>query len=260
MAHFLGGIDHVILRSADPIAAAAAWRQLGFAVTEGHDAAGDAQNLVLLPGAHLTLAGGASGDAVGLICTGMEAARVSLGEAGFAPGPVARSVETAGLGERTAELPARFSWLPQDSLPGVAYLLCERESDPRGPDLVLHPNGVETIFSLTLVIDRPESQMTDFNRLFGPAASTPTDDMVTVHTGRGLIYLVSPDRFDDLHPSLDLAVDGMPSLRVVTFGVADLARTERAIAGQGVHVLRRGDHLGVHLPALAGLGVEFVEV
>ena len=72
------------------------------------------------------------------------------------------------------------------------------------------------------------------NKVFGPAASTPTDEIVTVHSGHGLIYLVTPDSFGDLHPDLDLVLPSPPAMVLLSIGVNDIARTVAVLAANGV--------------------------
>ncbi len=260
MAHQLTGIDHVVLRVPDPEAARETYRRMGFTPTAVSDAAEseDVSDVLMFPRSHIALAPGDIGAGeIGLSSLDIVASMRSLGAAGFRIPPASRYGRSVEGGGGHAGYFGLKAPLPDDSLPGISAVLCQKDAAPA--EWPRHPNGATGIVSLTVVVDDPEALIPRYNRLFGPAASTPTDDIVTVHTGRGLIYLVHAERFDDLHPSLDLALPGRPSILVLTVAVEDLGRTAALLAAAGVHAALRGDHLGVRLADELNFGVEFVE-
>lgn len=282
MAHQITGIDHVLVAVADPAAARRAFSRLGFFVSPPlRDAASGTLCLSLAfggdhvdmlapdgtgPGSqHLRQAlDGCPGKLLGIglgsrdihaSCESLHRAQVDLPPSGqwirrlsHADGTEAGSVSVVALSEGLT--------------PGLSVELCHA-SEPevvRRPEWREHPNTARGIISLSVVLDNPEAAIPGYNRLFGPAACTPTDALVTVHTGHGLIFLVTDDGFDDLHPSLDIRLPPPPAMAVLTIGVADLTKAAEVLAANGVAAERRGGHLGVPAGDALGIGLEFVEV
>ncbi len=264
MAHQITGVDHLSFAVSDSAVARQAFARLGFFVSPPlvDDASGTLTQCVAFAADHLELSGPAGPGpgsrhllrmpGLGLGSRDIQASYESLRRAGIDLRPPA---------PRTPSLvhPDSVLALPEDLLPGLPAVLCRSSDGLRRPEWREHPNTARGIVSLSLLLDDPEAAIGDYNRLFGPAASTPTDTMVTVHTGHGLIFLVTPDGFDDLHPSLDLRLPPPPAMVVLTVGVADLARAAAVLAANGVSAERRGGHLGVPAADAPGIGLEFVE-
>lgn len=281
MANQITGIDHVLFAARDLDAAAQTFARLGFAVCPrgGHAEWGTSNRCLMFPQDYvelLTAVGEGPGaervsshmlkrgeGPMGVALGSRDTARSyeSLRSAGLAvapPLPLSRRLETP-----EGEVTPRFvvADLPADALPGLPSFLCQHLTPEllRRSGWLDHPNGADGIISLTVLVDNPESLMGDYNRVFGPAASTPTDEMVTVHSGRSLLYLVSPDGFDHLHPELDFALPTAPALVVLSVGVPDLGRTEALLNANGVRARRKGGHLGVSPVDALGIGLEFVQ-
>ncbi|WP_158240648.1 VOC family protein [Telmatospirillum siberiense] len=265
MAHQITGIDHARIAVADAGAARQAFVRLGFSVAPATrddaagfirfgtdyvelaapgDAGGDSERLRrALAGAAGRLAG------LGLVSRDLAASRQSLVRAGVEPLPP--------VGEGLISSIA----LPDGLPPGLSTELRSvgGEADGGFSEWREHPNTALGIVSLTVLLDNPEAAISDYSRLFGPAACTPTDEMVTVHTGRGLIFLVSPNGFDDLHPGLDLRLPAAPAMVALTIRVADLSRAADVLSANGVPVARRGGHLGIPSRDALGIGLELAE-
>ena len=282
MAHRITGLDHVLVAVRDLDAASHAFAHLGFTPSPRgvHSEWGTANRCLMFgkgyieliapvgdgPGArrvaaHLDSRGeGLMGVALG--SSDAEHSYQSLLRAGVragAPSPLSRRLEAPD-----GVLTPHFAVveLAAETLPGLPAFLCQHLTPEllRRPAWLDHANGANRIQSITAVVDQPEALMPDYNRVFGPAASTPTDEMVTVHCGGGLIYLVSGDGFDLLHPELDLVLPELPALVAMSVGVADLERSATWLRGNGVDVTRKGGHLGIDPGAVFGIGLEFVQV
>lgn len=280
MAHRISGIDHVLVAVADLPAAARAFTRLGFVPSPqgAHAEWGTANHCVMFgrdyveliaatgvgPGAsrvsdHLTRRGqGLMGVALGT--DDAQASCKALRRAGVdveTPTPLSRSLQAP-----EGDLMPRFSVarIADGTLPGLPAFLCQHLTPDllRRPEWLAHPNGATGLISATVIVDDPEKLMADYNRVFGPAASTPTDELITVHSGNGLIFLVTADGFADLHPDLDFPLPPAPALAVLSVGVADIDRTAAALKANGVAVERKGDHLGVDPEDALGFGLEFV--
>ncbi len=281
MAHRITGIDHVLLAVRDLDAATHTFARLGFTASPRgvHEEWGTANRCLMLakgyveliapigdgPGArrvaaHLDSWGeGLMGVALG--SSDAQQSYQSLLRAGVkagAPSPLSRRIEVAD-----GELRPSFAVvdLAAETTPGLPVFLCQHLTPEllRRPAWLDHANGASSLMSVTVVIDHPEAAMPEYNRLFGPAASTPTDEMVTVHSGRGLIYLVTADGFDLLHPELDLVLSDPPALVAMSIGVADLDRTAGWLDSNGIEVSRKGGHLGIDAAEVFGIGLEFVQ-
>jgi hypothetical protein len=152
--------------------------------------------------------------------------------------------------------------LPEGQPPGLPAFLCQHPKFEivRRREWQNHPNTAQGIVSLTVLLDNPEAAIPGYNRIFGPAASTPTDDTVTVHTGHGLIFLVNANGFDDLHPCLDVRLLSPPLMAVLTIGVADIAKTAAILAANGIVSKLWGGHLGIPAQDILGIGLEFVQL
>jgi hypothetical protein len=278
MAHRITGIDHLLLAVRDLEAGAGAFGRLGFTTTPkgSHAEWGTANRCLMFGQGYIELiAAAGEGPGARRVDAFLDRAGEGLMSAAFgtSDAPTSyRSLREAGvqasepatLSRRLADDGvARFSVvdLAGGTTPGFDAFLCQHLTPEllRRPDWVDHPNGATSLVSLTAVLDHPETFMAEFNRVFGPAASTPTDDMVTVHTGRGLIYLVNPEGFEQLHPSLHMTIPQPPALVAATVGVADLDRTAAWLRQNGVRVTRKGNTLGIDAVHTSGMGLEFVE-
>ncbi len=282
MAHHITGIDHVRIAVADPAAADRAFRRLGFFVSPPwqDEGPGSLSHCLAFGADHVELAAsggagaarqrlhrfldGAAGKlmAVGLGSRDLWMSAESLRRAAVAVGAPSRRVRRL-IDPDGAELSsAAVIELPDDLTPGLSAELGDFPTLAivRRPEWRAHPNTALGIVSLSVVLDNPEAAISSYNRLFGPAACTPTDAVVTVHTGHGLIFLVTADGFDDLHPSLAVRLPQPPAMAVLTIGVADLAKAAAVLAANGVAAARRGGHLGIPQDEALGIGLEFVEM
>jgi len=281
MAHQITGIDHVLLAVRDLDEACRTFSRLGFTASPrgGHKEWGTANHCLMFPRDYIEL--------IGVAGTGPGAARVaahldgrgdsllgvalgsrnasssyhSLRRAGVpvtAPAALSRSLMAPD-----GEVTPRFAVvdMAKDTLPGLPSFLCQHLTPEllRRPEWLDHANGATGIISLTVLVDHPEALMADYNRIFGPAASTPTDEMVTVHSGGSLVFLVTAGGFDDLHPALDLKLPEPPAVVALTIGVNDMSLTAARLRANGIKADSKGGHLAVSPADALGIGLEFVE-
>jgi hypothetical protein len=281
MAHQISGIDHVLIAVADPHLVQKTFRRLGFFVsppfrnsqsgTQSYSLSFAADHVEILASdgdapagrSPLQMLDGEAGRLMGLglgsrdIQVSYESLhRVGIDVQGVFP--VTRHLVGQNGDGTCLNSVVR---LPEGGLPGVSATVCY-SSEPdcvRRPEWRGHPNTAQGIVSTSLILDNPEAAIPSFNKLFGPAACTPTDTLVTVHTGHGLIFLATAEGFDDLHPSLDVRLPPPPAMAVLTIGVADIDKAAAVLAANGVVTERRGGHLGVPAEDVFGIGLEFVE-
>jgi len=249
------GLDNVVIAVRNLGLAAEAFRRLGFAVTpKGHHPEWGTANHCLMFGRDyvelLAAEGpGAEAERVRAFARRREgamelsfatddgaAAALGLCRAGIAvgaPRSLSRRMDNA---EGTTLMFSELA-LPADATPGVAarlihHITRERE---RFPEWTAHPNGAVGIASITAVVDEPEETAAAWDKIFGPHAATPTDNTVTVHTGRGLVFLARPDDITQLHPEAELDTPPRPpAIVVLSIEVADTTRAASLLQANGV--------------------------
>ena len=98
-----------------------------------------------------------------------------------------------------------------------------------------HANTAQGIISVTALGADPVGLMGEWDRLIGPARSTATDETVTVHTGRGLVFLCRPEDLDQLHPEAEDEPSPLPpALVALTITVADPETAAAVLRGNGI--------------------------
>ncbi|OIQ92389.1 glyoxalase-like domain protein [mine drainage metagenome] len=244
MPHPAPHLDGLILAVADADAAAALFTRLGFAVT-----ARQGYGEILFAAGRLLLVPAADGRtrlaAVDLAAADPALVAASLAAAGVGPGPARPGPDGA----------PRFE-LPAAAAPGLNARLAARRAAAMVP---AHDNGVSGLASLTLLLERPEEAMPAYDRLFGAFAATPTDDMVTVHGGGPLLFLVDEDGFDHLHANLAIRLPPAPALAAAAFAVPDLEALAARLTAAGFTPRRAGPTLSLPPEQMLGLGLEFVQ-
>lgn len=279
MANHITGLDHAVIAVRDLAAAAEVFTRLGFALTPlGHHAEwGTANRCVMFAGDYVEIlaaeGAGAEADAVraftsqrdGLLSLSIGSANgAATGESLRAAGlvvPMARSLsrkldDGKGTTLMFSELP-----LPVEATPGIAtriiqHITAERE---RHPHWLEHPNGAVGIASVTAIVDEPPALTPAWDVVFGPHSAVLTDDTVTVHTGRGLIYLTRPDELTQLHPEAELdELPPPPALVALAIRVVDTDRAAAVLKANDVEFSR--DREGtIRIPPSEACGV-FIEM
>lgn len=279
MANHITGLDHAIVAVRDLAAAAETFRRLGFALTpKGHHAEwGTASHCLMFGLDYVELLAaegpGAEADAVraftdrreGLIGIALRsddgaATAESLRRAGLdlpMPRSLSRQLDDdQGTSLVVSELP-----LPAEATPGIAcrivqHITAERE---RHPEWIEHPNGALGIVSVTAIVDEPTALAPAWDKVLGPYASVVTDDTVTVHSGRGLIFLSRPDDISQLHPDAEPdELPPAPALVVLALQIADAGRAADILRRNGV-VFSRDAEGTIRIPPSEACGV-FVEL
>jgi catechol 2,3-dioxygenase-like lactoylglutathione lyase family enzyme len=279
MANHINGLDHAVIAVRDLDAAAEVFERLGFVLTpKGHHAEWGTLNRCAMFGADyielLAAHGeGAEADRVrAFVANGDGLLGVSLASnngaaaaeclrAGGLEVPVARSLsrkldDGKGTTLMFSEIP-----LPVGATPGVPsrivqHITAERE---RNPQWLEHGNTACGIASVTAIVDEPPALTPAWDVVFGPHSAVLTDDTVTVHTGRGLIYLTRPDELTQLHPEAELdELPPAPAIVALAVRVADTDRAAAVLKANKVEFSR--DREGtVRIPPSEACGV-FVEM
>lgn len=279
MANHITGLDHAVVAVRDLAEAAATFARLGFVLTpKGHHAEWGTANHCLMFGRDyielLAAEGpGAEADAlravtaerdgmVGLaLCSDDGAATAEcLRAAGIdLPGPrsLSRKIDD---GQGTTLMFSEVK-LPAEATPGIAtrvvqHITAERE---RFPEWLAHPNGAFGIASVTAIVDEPTQATAAWDRVFGPHAAVLTDETVTIHSGRGLIFLTKPDDLTQLHPDAELDdLPAAPALVAVALQVADTGRAAELLRRNGVGFSRDSEGT-IRIPPSEACGV-FIEM
>ncbi|RAU23022.1 VOC family protein [Paramagnetospirillum kuznetsovii] len=251
MRSHITGLDHVIIAVRDLDAAAETFRTLGFTLTSrgSHAEWGTANYCVMFDSDYLELlaAAGEGGPAdrvraftaqreglMGLVFATENAEADCLRLGVEAPGNLSRAVATA-QGATMARFKA--APLPPDTTPGVGSFLCQHLTPEilRQPGWTEHANGARAVASVTALVADPIGLMPAWDSLIGPAASTATDETVTIHTGKGLVFLCRPEDLDQLHPEADEEEPPAPPAMVaMTIKVADTEAAARVLNANGV--------------------------
>lgn len=251
MTSHITGLDHVVIAVRDLDAAAETFRQLGFTLSERGEHAqwGTANCCAMFGDSYVELlAARAEGEPADRI-RAFTAQREGLMALAFGTRDAAadaRRLELAAPAELSRTIPtgngpalARFqiAKLPVEASPGAESFLCQHLTPEilRQPGWTDHANTACGIASVTAQVADPVSLMGDWDRLIGPARSTATDETVTVHTGRGLVFLCRPEDLDQLHPEAeDEPTPPPPALVALTITVANTDDAAAVLRGNGI--------------------------
>ena len=278
MTSHITGLDHVVIAVRDLDAAAETFRRLGFTLSERGEHAqwGTANCCAMFGDSYVELlAARAEGEpadrvraftesreglmalAFGTRDAAADARRLGLA----APAELSRTIPT---GDGPALARFQIAKLPVAATPGAESFLCQHLTPEllRQPGWTGHANTATGVTSVTALAADPVSLMGDWDRLIGPARSTATDETVTVHTGRGLVFLCRPEDLDQLHPEAeDEPAPPPPALVALTITVADPETAAAVLRGNGIPYSRdpngnlriaASDCHGVFLEMVAG--------
>ncbi|MBX9634263.1 MAG: VOC family protein [Magnetospirillum sp.] len=277
MANHISGLDHAVIAVRDLALAAETFQRLGFTLTpKGHHAEwGTANRCVMFARDYVQLLS-AEGDGaeaeqlraldrdglngIGLSSSNGAAAAECLRAAGLDV-PMARSLSRRMDDDKGTTLMFSEVPLPAAATPGVnshviQHITTERERNPHWLD---HPNGAMGIASVTAIVHEPPELTPAWDVVFGPHSAVLTDDTVTVHTGRGLIYLTRPDELTQLHPDAELdELPPAPALVALALLVVDTDRAAAVLKANGVEFSRDKEGT-IRIPPSEACGV-FVEM
>lgn len=279
MANHISGLDHAVIAVRDLGLAGAVFQRLGFVLTPtGHHAEWGTANLCLMFARDYVQLLAAEGEGVeaehiraftagreGLMGIGLSssngaAASESLRAAGLDV-PMARSLsrkmdDDAGTTLMFSEVPLPLGATPGVSSRVIQHITTERE---RNPHWLAHPNGAMGIASVTAIVFDPPALTPAWDVVFGPHSAVLTDDTVTVHTGRGLVYLTNPEELTQLHPEAELdELPPAPAMVALAVLVVDTDRAAAVLKANGVEFSRDKEGT-IRIPPSEACGV-FVEM
>jgi Glyoxalase-like domain len=229
MRNGIAGIDHVIVGVRDLERARMAWSRLGFTLSPRgrHIGQGTANYCIMFPFDYLELLGIVDPNDFVQRLDAFLAQREGLMAAAFAPAASPREVRSALLNlqlhpsepralGRQLELSEgtvvpRFSLmsLPPEETPGLDSFICAHLTPElmRRPEWLEHPNGVEGLKGVHVLVENTAALLEPYDRLFGIQQVTTTDAVACVHIGRHRIVFSTPDDFLTMYPALDLEPD-----------------------------------------------------
>ena len=278
MSAHLRGIDHVLIGVGDLEQARHIWARLGFVVTPRgrHEGWGTANHCIMFPNDYLELLGLVE---PGAPSGGLEEALCSRGDGllGLALASADRDATAdawagAGLEVGTADLARlledgsgtrlRFANVTLDDPPAGLRLFACQALDPeplRRHEWLAHSNGAQGIGSMTLATRRPAAFASVLGNLFGENALTFTDDLLTIHSGHGLLFVASADDLEMLHPALGpVAVTDELRPVALTLLVEDVERSAAGFDEAAVSYDREaGATLAVAADEASGVHLEF---
>jgi catechol 2,3-dioxygenase-like lactoylglutathione lyase family enzyme len=261
----IAGIDHAIIAVRDLERARATYQRLGFALTPPgrHAGRGTGNHCMMFEHDYVELLGivdpqaplGGFGQflaeaegpaAVALRSDDPEATHAAWQEAGLQPAAVADFERLMPGGDR---LRFRNVELPAEATRGIPMFACTALTPEgmRHARWLEHPNGARGIESITVVVDDPTGLAASMGAVFGHTRLTDTDDTLAVHTGRGVLLLVTPDDLEVMHPELETVLaPGRPTIAALTLLVADADASAAWLEHQGVPFQRRaGGAIGI---------------
>ncbi|MGE0254300.1 MAG: VOC family protein [Alphaproteobacteria bacterium] len=254
----LSGIDHVSVGVNDLEGARAAWTRLGFALSPRgrHVGWGTANYTVMFEADYIALLGIvdpsqfvnyvdealAWGEGIANLAfrTGdADALRSVLVERGIpaaAPHALHRLVE---FPEGEQSLDFRLVELPRRWTPGLHSFAFHHMTPNllRRPEWLAHPNGARGIAEVTVVMEDLDGVVAAYRNLFGEDAVSGEErrGSVTVRTGNGELWFVTPKAFPTRHYDREIAdATPLPRFAALTLRVADPRATSLYLSGQEV--------------------------
>lgn len=256
MSSPITGIDHAIIGVHDLEKAKDAYRRLGFTVTPRgrHVGWGTANYCMMFGSDYLELLGlvdpsaftngldeflkgGEGGLGIAFKTEDAAQAQVMLQEAGLTKESVRRLGRVLETEDGEVELSFDNLHLNPDATPGLRSFLCQHLQPEvmRRPEWLSHPNGAVGMASITVVVPNVALVIDAYTRLFGESAVIPTDQVIAVHTGSGVMMFSSPGDVYALHPELEEdKIREEPSLVAVQISVDDIDKTARVLEAGGV--------------------------
>lgn len=273
------GLDHPAIAVRDLDVAAETWERLGFALTPTgeHPEWGTTNQCVMFAHDYIELLAptGAGDEAETL--RAFTAQREGLYSLSFSSPNGAAVADALGRSGLTVPVPRSLSRrltddagttlmfsqipLPADATPGIKTRIVQHITAERirHPHWLSHPNGAVGLASVSAILEDPVSQTPFWDRLFGPHMSVITDQTVTVHTGRGLVFLCHPEDLTQLHPDAELdELPSAPALVALAIKVRDTTLAAAILKTNGV-IFSRDSEGTLRIPPSEAQGV-FIEM
>jgi hypothetical protein len=244
MAGPTSGIDHVIIAVRDFDRVDMSWTRLGFRLTPRgrHLQRGTANYCIMFARDYIELLGivDRAQDLAGLdaflarregirgIAFASEAAEVTaaaLTRRGLHPGAVRELARQVELPQETIVPRFRLVALPGEETPGLDAFFCQHVTPElmRQPGWLAHPNGAVGLHGVTAIVEDTAALADAYEELFGAAAVTMTDEVLTVHAGAHRIVFATPDDFSALYPEAAPArALALPAVALLTLASRDL--------------------------------------
>lgn len=247
MANGIIGIDHGVVAVRDLERARTVYRGLGFITTPrrrftewgmaNYGVMFEHDFIELLgivdptaevtPGLEDYLVDGEGVMAVALRADDVRSARAQLNSGGLNPSDLNETEIT--LEAPDGPVAQRFRWLriAAETTPDM-YMMLVQPLTPermRRPEWLAHPNGARALIGLTVVVDDPLGLMGSYEALFGRGSSTPTDNTLAIHTGRGALFFVTEDNYSLMHPHVAAMTRRTPFIGAMSLETADVAAT-----------------------------------
>lgn len=254
----ISGIDHALVGVADLDAARAAFTRLGFTVTPRgrHVGWGTGNYTIMFADTYVELIGIVdpsqhihnldeflkSGEGLLNVALATEDANATYEwlraySANASEPQDLQRLLSLDDGEETLRF--RNVFLPAELTPGLHTFACQHLTPEkvRHPAWLSHPNGAHGICEVTIVMDSVAGVADAYARLFGAEAVSGDErkGSVTVNTGRGELWFVTPKAFPERH--YDKTVDTrlpLPRLAALTLSVGDPQVTALYLTGQQV--------------------------
>lgn len=274
------GIDHTLIGVRDLEAARMAWTRLGFTLSPRgrHIGWGTANYCVMFERDYIELLGivdprqftnrlnefleGREG-LMGLAFATNDAVEAAheLAALGLHPGEPRDLARQLELPEGTVLPRFKLLFLPAEETPALSTFLCQHLTPDllRHPLWLEHPNGAVGLKRVMVVVDETAPLVAPYERLFGPAALTPTDNVLTIHAGRHGIVFATPDDVAAMHPEIELPDWPRPFIASMTVAVADRERAKDHLIDWQIDHLEAADGSLLVPPEQAnGTLIEFV--
>jgi hypothetical protein len=262
-------IDHIVVNTRDRTDQAVAWfERAGFIVTpRGHHTLGSLNHTIVFRSDYLELLGYPPGKPpekrpelvqrpAGLMATVLDAGdadqvRATLQARGLAPRPVSdfsRPVEIGG--GKTADVGFRVTRLEPDTIPGSWFYYCQHLT----PELVWraewqgHANACVGMLRLDIAVDDTAAAAALYLRAM--------DGATAAAAGTDAMRVTLPNFEFTLHA----AAGGLPGMRTLAFGSADMARTAEALTRGGIIFRQHDKRITIDANDEIGCGLEFVPV
>ena len=161
--------------------------------------------------------------------------------------------------ELTVAFTLTFVTNPQ--MPEIAFFSCQQHNPEAfwKPEFQLHDNGATAISGVTLVDEDPPRHKAFFASLMGDADMDEARDSLIVHSGDGVIRVLSPARFAEHFPDMQPAqAPAGTAFKAATIDASDLDQVARYLADNGVDFVRRDASIQVAERQCCGLALEFV--
>lgn len=253
MTHPITGIDHPILWVSDIEKAAAAYRRLGFTLSQFYvhpKAVGTANYNMMLDDDYLELLVSiednprnaarrarlaAEGDGLkdmGLRASNADAAFEKVKAAGLSPLPAFDHHRPEG--DDTARF--RIIYLPPDRLlPGLGFHVIEHLTPElvwrrRGP---AHANGARGVAGLVIAAHDPAAIAAPYAAVFGVESRTDGEGVVSVATGKSRLRVAPPTAMANLFPGIRFK-PAPPFVAALELFVEDIDRTAAFVSGAGL--------------------------